>query len=302
MNAPVKIDNAARGIALMVIATLVFSIQDALTKQLVQSYPVQQILWVRYLFFAAFALSLSARTRPLRTVFRARRPYLQILRSLVIMVSLSGFAYAVRVVPLADAHALVACAPLFATALSALILSEKVGARRWAAVCTGFAGVLLILRPGLTVLQPAALAILAAAFCYALYSVLTRIASRDDDGETLLLYMASVGAVILTVVGPFFWQDPEPLDFAMMVALGLAGTVGHFLLIKALEAAPASLLQPFNYLMLVWAMVNGYVIFGEFPDRWTIAGGIIIVASGLYVIYRERGKTTGVKSAPPTVP
>lgn len=288
MNAPVKIDNAARGIALMVIATLVFSIQDALTKQLVQSYAVQQILWVRYLFFAAFALTLSARTRPLRTVFRARRPYLQILRSLVIMVSLSGFAYAVRVVPLADAHALVACAPLFATALSALILSEKVGARRWAAVCTGFAGVLLILRPGLTVLQPAALAILAAAFCYALYSVLTRIASRDEDGETLLLYMASVGAVILTVVGPFFWQDPEPLDFAMMVALGLAGTVGHFLLIKALEAAPASLLQPFNYLMLVWAMVNGYVIFGEFPDRWTIAGGIIIVASGLYVIYRER--------------
>lgn len=288
VTTPAKTDNIARGIALMVAATMVFGLQDLLTKQLVQHYPVQQIIWVRYLFFLAFAVTLSARNRPLRSVLRAGRPWFQILRSAIIMVSLFCFAYAVRFLPLADAHALVACNPLFATALSAVILSEQVGARRWAAVVIGFIGVLIILRPGLTVLHPASLVVLTAAFCYALYAVLTRAASRSDDGETMLLYMAAVGAVATTAVGPFFWSDPGTFDLGLMVALALAGTVGHFLLIKSLEAAPASLVQPFNYLMLVWATVNGYLFFGDLPDLWTVLGSLVVVASGLYVIYRER--------------
>lgn len=288
MSGPQKTDNAALGIVLIVTATMVFSVQDALTKHLVQSHPVQQILWVRYLLFAAFALALSLRTRPLRHVFRTARPVFQIARSLVILVSLACFALAVRVLPLADAHSIIAAAPLVATGLSAAWLGEKVGLRRWLAVAIGFVGVLLILRPGLTVFQPASLLVVAAGSCYALYAVMTRVASRGEDGETLLLYMAASGAVLLTIVGPFFWVAPTGWHFVLMVALAFAGTVGHYLLIKSLEAAPASLIQPFNYLMLVWAMINGYVIFGDFPDFWTLAGSAVIVASGLYVIYRER--------------
>lgn len=288
MSAVLKADNAGRGIALIVAATMVFSVQDALTKHLVQSYPAQQILWIRYLLFAAFALVLSLRTRPLRQVLKTARPVFQVARSMVILVSLVCFALAVRVLPLADAHSLIAAAPLVATGLSAVWLGERVGVRRWLAVAVGFIGVLLILRPGLTVFQPASLLVVAAASCYALYAVMTRVASRSEDGETLLLYMAMTGAVLLTIVGPFFWVQPTGQAFALMVALAFAGTVGHYFLIKSLEAAPASLIQPFNYLMLVWAMVNGYVIFGDFPDLWTITGSTVIVASGLYVIYRER--------------
>jgi drug/metabolite transporter (DMT)-like permease len=283
-----KADNANRGIVLMITATMVFSVQDALTKELVQHYPVLQILWVRYLLFATFALALSLRSRPLRQVFATARPAYQIARSLVMLVSLTCFALAVRVLPLADAHSLIAAAPLFATGLSVAWLGERVGIRRWLAVGVGFAGVLLILRPGFAALQPASLLVTGAAFLYAVYAVMTRVASRDDDGETLLLYMAATGAVLLTVIGPFFWVAPSGTAVGMMVALAFAGTVGHYLLIKALEAAPASLIQPFNYLMLVWATINGYLIFDDFPDLWTIAGGAVIVASGLYVIYRER--------------
>lgn len=290
MSVTTASDSAARGIALMIAATMVFSVQDVLTKQLVQTYAVQQVLWIRYLFFAAFALMLSARSRPLREAFRSARPFFQIIRSLVILAAMGLFAFAVRVLPLADAHALVASAPLIVTGLSAAFLAERVGVRRWSAVCIGFIGVLLILRPGLTVLQPASLLVFTGAFFYAVYSLMTRTVSRDDDSETSLLYMAVVGAVVLTIVGPFFWIMPTGEAFAMMAALGLAGTIGHYLLIKALDAVPASVLQPFNYLMLVWAMVNGYIVFGNFPDLWTIAGAVVIVASGLYVIYRERGR------------
>lgn len=291
MSATVTFEGTAtRGIALIIAATMVFSVQDVLTKQLVQTHAAQQVLWVRYLFFAAFALMISARKRPLRVAFRSARPLFQIIRSLLIATTMGLFALAVRVLPLADAHALVASAPLMVTVLSAVVLAERVGIRRWSAVCIGFIGVLLILRPGLTVLQPASLLVICGAFLYAVYSIMTRIVSRDDDSETSLLYMAVVGAVALTAVGPFFWTTPNGETVAMMAGLGFAGTIGHLLLIKALEAVPASVLQPFNYLMLVWAMVSGYIVFGNFPDLWTITGAAVIVASGLYIIYRERSQ------------
>lgn len=283
-------DNTTRGIVLMVGATIVFSIQDMLTKYLVQSYAVQQILVIRYLFFALFAVLLAARTKPLRTVLSSKRPWFQIARSALIATSLGAFAYAVRVLPLADAHAILASAPLIATALSVPMLGEEVGPRRWAAVGVGFIGVLVILRPGLTVFQPAAFIVLATAIMYAAYNVMTRMASRDDDGETSLVYMAVVGAAMYTVLGPFVWQTPETADIWPFAAVAIAGAVGHYLLIKALEAAPASLLQPFNFLMLVWATINGYLVFGDFPDAWTLAGSAIVVGSGLYVIYRERAR------------
>jgi len=302
MSGTPKTDNPTRGIVLIIVATMIFSMQDALTKHLAQEYAVPQILWVRYLLFAGFALVLSVRTRPLRQSLKSSRPILQIVRSLIIVVEIGLFALAVRVLPLADTHALVSSFPLMVTALSAFFLAEYVGVRRWSAVCVGFLGVMVILRPGLTVLQPAALIALSTAFLFAVYHVMTRVVSRDDDSETSLLYMAVVGAVVLTAIGPFYWTTPSPMAALMMLILAVSGTVGHFILIKALELAPASVLQPFNYMMLVWAMLVGYFVFGDFPDLWTIGGGAVIVASGLYIIYREQLRRTPRTVKNPTQP
>jgi drug/metabolite transporter (DMT)-like permease len=146
-------------------------------------------------------------------------------------------------------------------------------------------------------LQPGALVALLAALMFAGYNVLTRVAARHDDSETSLVYMAVTGAVVTTVIGPFFWQAPTLADWGWLLLLSCTAATGHMLLIKALEAAPASVLQPFNYTLLVFATVIGYLVFDNLPDLWTIAGAAIVVASGLYTIYRERVR--GARRPPP---
>ena len=280
-------DNVPRGILLILLAMAIFAGQDAVIKHLAATYSTPQILWVRYLMFACFALALALRKRPLRTVLKSARPGLQIVRSLMILGDMSCFVLAVSFLPLADTHSLVATFPLITTALAALFLKEPVGLRRWLAILTCFIGVLVILRPGITAIQPGAMWALTAAVFFSIYQVMTRVVSRHDDGETSLLYMAITGAVVTTVVGPFFWHPPDLAGWGWLLVLSILGTVTHLLLIKALEHAPASVLQPFNYTLLPWATLFGLLAFGHFPDFWTIIGALIVVASGLYTIYRE---------------
>ncbi|VAW16287.1 hypothetical protein MNBD_ALPHA09-2300 [hydrothermal vent metagenome] len=287
MNFSPRADNIPRGITLILLAMAIFAAQDAVIKHLAASYSTPQILWVRYVMFAGFALVLALRKRPLRLVLKSARPGLQILRSLAILGDMALFVVAVRVLPLADTHSLVATFPLITTALAAVFLKEPVGIRRWLAILVCFAGVLVILRPGLAAIQPGALWALSAAVFFSIYQVMTRVVARFDDSETSLLYMAITGAVVTTVVGPFFWAPPDAAGWGWLVVLAVLGTVTHLLLIKALEHAPASVLQPFNYTLLPWATLIGFLAFGQFPDGWTVAGAIIIVASGLYSIYRE---------------
>ncbi|MEQ8443474.1 MAG: DMT family transporter [Alphaproteobacteria bacterium] len=283
-----RIDNPSRGIALVVMATFIFACQDAVTKHLAQTYDIPQIIWVRFLFFAVFAMALSGWNKPLKQVVRAKRPVLQVIRSLIIVFEILAFVYAVRVLSLAETHALFASFPLIVTALSALFLKEDVGIRRWAAVLAGFVGVLIIIRPGFGVFQLEAIVALVTAFMFALYHVITRVVSAEDGSDTSLLYMAVIGAAVTTAIGPFFWTEPTPEAWRYLALLSLTGAIGHMLLIKALECAPASTLQPFNYTLLVWATVMGYLVFGNLPDVWTVVGGSVVVASGLYTIYRER--------------
>jgi drug/metabolite transporter (DMT)-like permease len=296
-SAMAQSDNPTRGIVLIVAAMFIFACQDTITKHLAQTYSTPQIIWVRFLFFAVFAMALSTWATPLKTVARAHRPWLQILRSLLIVAEIGVFVIAVRVLTLAETHALFASFPLIVTALSALFLAEKVGIRRWAAVIVGFLGVLIILRPGTGVFQPEALVALAAAAMFAGYHVLTRIVSRHDSSDTSMLYMAVVGAFVLTLIGPFYWIEPTVEAWRWLGLLSVTGAVGHMLLIKALECAPASTLQPFNFTLLVWATVMGYLVFGNLPDLWTVVGGAVVVASGLYTLYRERVRK--VAEAPP---
>jgi drug/metabolite transporter (DMT)-like permease len=294
-----KPDNPTKGILMIIMAMFIFACQDTVTKQLAQTYAAPQILWVRFLFFGVFAVILSSWNTPLKQVVKAHRPWLQIIRSLLIVLEISAFVLAIRVLSLAETHALFASFPLMVTAMSALILREKVGVRRWAAVLLGFSGVLIILRPGFGVFQLESLIALSAALMFSIYHVLTRIVSRNDSSNTSMLYMAVIGAAIMTCVGPLYWIEPSAQAWRLLALLSLTGAVGHLLLIKALECAPASTLQPFNFTLLVWATAMGYVVFDNLPDMWTLIGGAVVVASGLYTIYRERKRN--VPEVPPEI-
>jgi len=284
---------------MIVMAMFIFACQDTVTKQLAQTYDAPQILWVRFLFFGVFAVILSSWNQPLKQVVKAHRPWLQIVRSLLIVLEISAFVLAIRVLSLAETHALFASFPLMVTAMSALILRERVGIRRWAAVLVGFSGVLIILRPGFGVFQLESLIALSAALMFSIYHVLTRIVSRNDSSNTSMLYMAVIGAAIMTCIGPLYWIEPTPQAWRLLALLSLTGAVGHLLLIKALECAPASVLQPFNFTLLVWATLMGYIVFNNLPDMWTLIGGAVVVASGLYTIYRERQRN--VPEVPPEI-
>lgn len=281
-------ENISRGIAFIVLAMTIFACQDAIIKHLSQDYSAIQVVWVRFLFFPIFAVVMAWRKGSVLRSLVSRRPFLQVIRCCMLLADMLLFVIAVRVLPLADTHALLASFPLIVVALSALFLGEHVGPRRWMAVVICFVGVLIILRPGLTVFQPSSGIVLLIAMFLALYTVLTRAVSRYDSSETSLLYLAIVGLVVTSAMGPFFWTWPTWQGWIWFAVISLTGAIGHFILILSLEMAPASILQPYNYVLLLGATILGFVFFGHFPDFWTIIGSCLIVGSGLYAFMRER--------------
>ena len=279
----------------MVAGMIILASSDAIAKHLTVGIAVIQILWVRYMIFAATGAALVMR-QPAEKRFRVQRPLLQVLRALTLTLANFLFVTSLSLMPLADAHSIMAIAPLLVTAASAPLLGEAVGPRRWLAVGLGFAGILIILRPGLGVFDPAALVPLAAAFCFMAYTVLTKMISRFDSPESTLFCTGLVGLVSLSLVVPAYWIDPAPVDWFWLVAAGVTGTLAHVCIIVSLHHAPASTLQPFNYLMLVWATILGYLVFGDLPDTWTTFGAVVVVCSGLYAWHRER---LAIRRSPP---
>ncbi|MGQ0675117.1 MAG: DMT family transporter [Rhodospirillales bacterium] len=286
MNAPAPA-NALRGIMLMLATMFVFVVIDALAKHLTADLPVMQVVWARNVFALAFSL-LLLRGRGVAMLRATRRPGLQLARSAFQFVSTAIFFTALYYIPLADAIAIGFVSPLVLTALSVPLLGEKVGPRRWAAVAAGFLGVLVIIRPGFGQTHWAMLLPLAMAFTSAFYNVLTRILAGEEHPMTTLWYTTLVGSVLTSAIMPFQWVAPGPAGWALMALLGAAGGVGHFLLIKAFSHAPASMLAPFNYSQMIWSIPIGYLVFGDLPDLYTLAGAAIIAASGIYTAYRER--------------
>ena len=275
-----------RGISFLVICLAVFSIMDAISKFAALGYPVGQIMFVRYVFQFA-VLAVAFRHYRMREIVTSRRPFLQIGRALGNVVSTYMFIFALVYVPLADATAIGFVAPLLVTALSVPLLGEKVGVRRWSAVVIGFLGALVILRPGLGVMHWSSFLLLGSAFIYATYQIATRVLSVHDKPITTLFYTSTVGLTASAFLAPFGWQ-PMPLTMWGLLAIqGAIAATAHFLLIKAFEYAPVSTLAPFSYLQIIGTTALGFVLFAEFPDRWTIVGASIIVGSGMYVIYRE---------------
>jgi drug/metabolite transporter (DMT)-like permease len=279
---------ALAGIGLMVLATLLFTIMDTIGKTLTATYPVPQVVWARYFFQFALMLLLIPRVG-VTGLLRTRRPALHLGRGLLLAGATFFFITAISLVPLADAYTITFSAPLMVTVLSIPLLKEQVGWRRWTAVLVGFSGVLIALRPMPGSIQWAMLLPLVTAGCFALYQVLTRIGSYAADETTvmMLFYTAMVGAAVATLITPFFWQPIALADLGWMVAVGAIAVTGHLSLIKALTIAPASLVAPFVYSQFLWAIGIGYVWFGDTPGIWMLIGCTVIIASGLYVFYRE---------------
>jgi len=284
---PLRESTVLAGIGLMVAAGFLFTVMDATAKYLGQRYPVIEVAWGRYLF-AALSLPLMVDRGGGFAAIRSRRLGLQLLRSLFLLGSTCFFWLAVKFVPLADATAVSFVGPLMVTALSVPVLKEQVGRRRWAAVLIGFIAALVIIRPGPGMANPASLLPLASAACFALYAICTRILSRWDGWATTLVWSAAAGLVLLSALAPLDWRMPDARGWAELAFLGFLGSLAHMLMILAYARAPASILAPLSYLQLIWSTVIGLVLFGNFPDAWTLAGGGVIAASGLYVIHRER--------------
>ncbi|HTN61245.1 MAG TPA: DMT family transporter, partial [Devosia sp.] len=287
-------DNVARAIILTLITIGVFGVQDALSKILVQDYSPFQITMMRYWGFAAFSLILVSRQAPLRQAFASRVPGWQVLRGLLLMADIWLFALALRSVPLAELQSISLIYPLLVTLFAIPILGEKVGLFRIIAVAVGFAGAMVIVRPGGLPLDWGVAFAVASSTFYALYIVITRKVSASDSPSTSLAYSGVMGLVMSTAVGVFFWQ---PMDWqsVVMVVLVMATTcAGHGLMTFALSLAPASVLQPFNYFALPWAIVLSAVVFGHFIDPVSLMGAAIIVAAGLVVMARERSKRVDV--------
>ena len=276
-----------RGIAYMAGGMFLFSAVDMQAKFLSDSLHPIQIVWSRQLGLFLGVLTLIA----LRgvSVLHTKRPILQIGRGVLAAISATFFIIAIRYVPLADAVAVSFVAPFIVTLLGALILREPVGIRRWVAVSIGFAGTLIVMRPGMGVLHPAVGLVLIAASAFACRQVLSRALSGTDAVQTTVAYTAIVCSALLTIPLPFVWQAPQMgLEVVVLVSMALMAATAEVLVIMALEAAQAVVVAPVMYSLLIWGTFYGWIVFGELPDMWTLVGALIIVATGIYTLNRER--------------
>ena len=280
----------AKGIVFLLMAHLAFTGMDIGMKALSHDLPVVQILFVFFLGFAMVAAFRAQRGAGIAVSLKTGRLPLHVLRALLLPLNIGCVVIALGRLPMAETQALGLTFPLMVTALSAPLLGERVGTVHWAAVAMGFAGALVIVRPGFAAFDPAVLIILLGASSFALYLILTRMLSRTESSERLMLFTGLIGVAVLVVPALLLWEMPDARGWRLLALVAAGGVAGHSLVILALGTAPASVLQPFNFAQLLWAAIAGYLVFGDVPDRFTLIGGAIIVSSGLIVWYRERRK------------
>lgn len=282
-------NNIPLGIMLMIATTLVFAVQDGLSRHLAGEYNVLMIVMIRYWFFAAFVIAIAKRRAGgILVAARTTQPLIQITRGLLLSLEICVMVVAFTVLGLVESHAVFTCYPLLVAALSGPVLGERVGWRRWAAIGVGFIGVMIILQPGREVFDVRALIPLLAAAMFAVYGLLTRYAGRRDSTATSFFWTGTVGAVAMTALGLWFWEPMSGRDWVWMICLCFTGVTGHWLLIRCYEVAEASAVQPFAYLQLVFAATIGVTLFGETVSANVAIGCAIIVAAGLFTFWRER--------------
>lgn len=279
--------NALMAIGLMCLYVGLIVCVNAIGKVLTGHMHPLEVVFFRHAGAGAFLFVIFVSRYGVR-VLRTNRPVLQTIRGLFAIVSSMFYFTALASASLATAAAISFTAPLILTALSGPVLGENVGPHRWGAVIVGFAGALIVVRPGTgSAGSWAALMLLGSATCTGLYQLLTRKLAGQDRAETTSLLSGLIGGGVVTLAIPFVWTTPDHWwVWALSLALGVIGGTGHFLLTMAFERGPASLLSPFNYLQLLGATVTGYTLYGDLPDRVTWLGAAVIVAAGLYIGFR----------------
>ena len=278
------------GIGLMLIAMAILPGIDVIAKVLGrQGLPILEIVWARLTFGALLALPFAARLTTPRTLL-PDRPCYHARRATLLMAATFTFFQSLRTLPIADALAIFFVQPLFVTALSPLILQEKVGPRRWAAVCAGFIGTLIIIRPTPTGITQGSLLALTAGCCLALYFLMTRRISGTAPAMLTTFRTNLMGGLIASTLVPFVWQNPSVTQWLLLTALAAIATLGHYFIVRAYDHAEASLLAPLSYTEMITSTILGLIFFGDFPDAWTFVGVSILIACAIYISIRERAR------------
>ena len=278
-----KLSLTSTGIIFPILAYFSFSLLDTLQKTVVIYHSIFQILFLKY-FFTLFLSVIESYRKKNINFFKTKKPTLQITRSILSIIESGCFVLSFRYLSLADAHSIASLTPVIVVALSALILREKVNLKTWIAIFIGFVGVLIIMRPGLSIFDPMSLIPLTAAFFLSLYQIVTRKVSEYDSSETSLFYTSVVGIILMSFIIPFFWQPMQSFSYLLFLGVGIFFSVGIYFQIIALSFTKASIVQPFHYTLILWAIILGYIFYDELPDLPTITGAIVITLSGIYVL------------------
>ena len=275
-----------KAIILNLSAWVMLPIMDGIAKYLSSTLPVLQITWSRYFFTVVIAL-------PIMLIFFRKnltwteQPKLQLIRGLLLFCANVLFFYSISIISLSKALTLAFIAPLIVTILSPVLLGEKVGLRRWAAVIIGFIGSLIVIRPGFVEINLASIAALGTGVLYGFYLIVTRKLHNSDHPLLTLLITGVVGVILGTMIMPAVWVQPTITEWYMMFAIGFFASIGHLFLILSLKYADASKLAPFSYFEIVTNLIIGYFFFNHFPDYWHFLGLCIIISSGIYIFRRE---------------
>ncbi|WP_414475286.1 DMT family transporter [Microvirga sp. M2] len=279
-------DTTFAAIGLAVLSTVFFAMGDVTAKALTGTLPAIEVTWLRYVVFCSVVVPTVFIARGARAMHTPRLR-LQIIRALAMAGSSVLFILGLRHLQVAEATAINFISPIFITALSIPLLGERVGIRRWAAAALGFLGVMLVVQPGGSAFQLAALLPIGAALAWAVAAVTTR-RMISEKPEATLAWSAVLGLIILSAFVPFNWRTPGVAEIGLAVLMGAFSTTGHWLIILAYRKAAASTIAPFSYVQLLFAGLLGFAVFGTVPGAMTLAGGVVIAASGLYTAHRER--------------
>ena len=281
-------NNVLFGITLMVITTFMFSSMDGVSRYLAENNNVFTLVTMRYWFiaFVMMVTCLFIKNR-ISDILNTKQPYIQFSRGVILSLNNCLVVYTFTLLGLVETHAIIACYPLIVAGLSVPFLGERFGWRRWMAIFTGFIGVIIILRPNTNVITEGSIFAIVGAIMFAVYLILTRYVSRSDTAITSFFWTGIGGTVTMSIISLFIWDDILKEDYLWLLLMCVLSAVSHFMMVKTLQVAEASVVQPFSYLQLVFGSIIGVTIFSESIDLMIIVGALIVIGSGLFTTWRE---------------
>ena len=281
-------NNVLFGITLMVITTFMFSSMDGVSRYLAEKNNVFTLVTMRY-WFIAFVMMITCVFIKNRVsdILNTKQPYIQFSRGVILSLNNCLVVYTFTLLGLVETHAIIACYPLIVAGLSVPFLGERFGWRRWMAIFTGFIGVIIILRPNTNVITEGSIFAIVGAIMFAVYLILTRYVSRSDTAITSFFWTGIGGTVTMSIISLFIWDDILKEDYLWLLLMCVLSAGSHFMMVKTLQVAEASVVQPFSYLQLVFGSIIGVTIFSESIDLMIIIGALIVIGSGLFTTWRE---------------